>query len=196
MGLIEFVLDAIGVIIIAALVLGCVVIGSGLVFALVAAMLALGWIPILMCATDFEWAIGWGNGSVVGAAAAATTTFYLVVGAGLGVLWLTVPDKDSLPQGLKALAFLFPHPAEAHLKGAIAKRMPADGPKVVQAIRSKAPRTTMGEQIRTHAARTLKKDTAAEALRLKAEEELADATADMEKARARMEKARQRLKND
>ncbi|MCG8510432.1 MAG: hypothetical protein MI741_14500 [Rhodospirillales bacterium] len=196
MGFIEFVLDAIGVIIIAALVLGCVVIGSGLVFALVVAMLALGWIPILMCATDFEWAIGWGNGSVVGAAAAVTTTFYLAVGAGLGVLWLTVPDKDSLPQGLKALAFLFPHPAAPHLKGAIAKRMPADGPKVVQAIRSKAPRTTMGEKIRAHAARTLRKDPAAEALRLKAEEELADATADMEEARARMEKARQRLKND
>ena len=194
MGFIEFVLDVIGVLIIAAFVLACVVIGSGVFFALVAAMLALGWIPILMCATDFEWAIGWGNGSVVGATAAVTTTFYLVVGAGLGVLWLTVPDKDSLPQGLKALAFLYPHPAEAHLKDAITKQEPVDGPAMATAMRSKEPMTRTGKKIRAHHARTLAKDAAAEAEQLRAEADFADATADMEQARARREEARRRLR--
>lgn len=154
-------------------------------------VLALGWIPILMCATDYDWMISF-SGTFIESAAAWSVLAYLVAGGGLAILWLTVPDADQLPHGLKMLAFLFPHPAEPHVKHAISTGQPVDAGGMVEAMRAHRPQSRTEDMMRAHNADNLRRDVEAEARRRRADAELAEATVEMERARARAEEARKR----
>lgn len=194
MGFVEFIFDSILVIAVVAAGLAAVAtIGGAFLIALIAA-LCLGWIPIAMCATDAEWAIGMDGDSFVEQAAAWATILYLLTGAGLCVLWLTVADSDGLPHGLKSLAFLFPHPAEPHVQRAITTGQRVDGRAMARAMRSDVPTTRTGKRIYAHNARSVAKDNEAETERLKANQELVEATAEMERARERLNEARKRVR--
>lgn len=169
----------------------------GLYFGTLAALILLiinffiGWIPILTCVSDPDWDISF-SGNFVEAWAALSLLIYVVSGIGLLILKLTISNRGELPPGLQLLAFLFPHPAEPHVREAITTGKPVDGPAMAFAMRSKKPATRTGEQIRAHNARKVAKDAEAEAERRKAEQELADATVEMERARVRLEEARKR----
>lgn len=194
MGFIEFILDSVVVIAAVVLALALAATFGGAFFVALLAALCVGWIPIAMCATDAEWAIGIHGDSVVERAAAWATMLYLFTGAAFFVLWMTVPDRGGLPHGLKALAFLFPHPAEPHVKSAIQSGRRVDGKAMARAIRNADPQTRTGQRMRTHTARKLTKDAEAEAERLKAEHELAEATVEMRRAQARLEEAKKRAR--
>ena len=194
MGFVEFVFDSILVIVVVAAGLAAAAAIGGAFLIAVIATLCLGWIPIAMCATDAEWAIGLGGDSFVEQAAAWATILYLLTGAGLCVLWLTVADSDGLPHGLKSLAFLFPHPAEPHVQGAIRSGQRVDGRAMASAMRSDVPTTRTGKRMHAHNARNIAKDAEAETERLKADKELAEATVEMERARARLDEARKRAR--
>lgn len=151
--------------------------------------LVFGWIPILACATDAEWAISF-SGNIMEMAAAWCTVAYLCVGGFLGVLWMTVSDRGELPHGLQVLAFLFPHPAEEHVRQAIATGNPVDGPAMARDLDTDAPETSLGKRIWEHNAKQAARDAEAEARLRRAEARMAEATVELERARAHRDDAK------
>ena len=189
----EFIWDGFLFILLTACIVAAMLFIGGYFLGLLGLLLMLGWIPILACASDPDWVISF-DGIFVERAAAWATVVYLVSGCGLFVLWMTVSDRDGLPHGLKSLAFLFPHPAESHVRKAILTGERVDRKAVADVVRFTDLSTRWSNQMRTYNSRTLAKDAAAEAERVRADKELLDATAEMERARGRLEEAKKRVR--
>lgn len=194
MGFVNFVISIVSIVIFVAIFIVAAVFSSGVALVIISAVLALGWIPIVMCATDVIWTISFSGGFFPERAAAYATVFYLMAGGLFAFIWLAVPDGRELPHGLKSLSFLFPHPAEGPIRDAAATRTDVDAEAVADGIRTPPPKSDTGNRMRAHRARKATKKAEAEAERDRADAELADATAEMKRAKARLKQAEERAR--
>lgn len=74
-----------------------------LYFGVLVAFSLLGWIPIMVCATDYHYSIGFG-GSTWGTLAAISLIIYSAETLVLLVVAFVRPDPDNLPPGFKFLS--------------------------------------------------------------------------------------------
>ena len=90
--------------VIAVVVLGYALAAAGVIyFGILVAFSLLGWIPIMVCATDYHYSIGFG-GSTWGTLAAISLIIYSAEALVLLVVAFVRPDPDNLPPGFKFLS--------------------------------------------------------------------------------------------
>ena len=90
--------------VIAVVVLGYALAAAGVIyFGILVAFSLLGWIPIMVCATDYHYSIGFG-GSTWGTLAAISLIIYSAETLVLLVVAFVRPDPDNLPPGFKFLS--------------------------------------------------------------------------------------------
>lgn len=157
-----------------------------------------GWIPILMCATDPDFAIGFQYGFVGGWAAIATI-IYAASSIGVIILSFVKPDPDGLPPAWKFLSNFYTYKPAATAKPSIhAQDRSWDMKGFSDSLKKGAPswgyhKATSGAQMREQAgtarkeAERLRRENDKRATEIKEASDLADAMMDLEREKARRE---------
>lgn len=104
MAFLEFIGTIIAVILVIVLCLGALGVYVGFAIAAASFLLATGWIPIFMCATDYHMNIGTG---FVGTWAMYSIFVYSATSALFLAVMVIRPDPDGLPPAWKFLALLY-----------------------------------------------------------------------------------------
>ena len=146
--------------------------------------IVVGWIPILAVLSDETWHVSFG-GNFMEAWAAWSLLLYGIIAAAIAIIWLSISSGGDLPNGLKVIAWLFPHPAAREVSRGTQRSLIQDihGTSLNRALADE-PSTALGRRVQRHQADKLTKDLEAEKEWLDGQTNIARAAEETEVARA------------
>ena len=170
---------------------GAMLSAGAFLFALGAALL-LGWIPILMCATDIYMNIGDG---IIGTAALISVWVYSLCSIGIIALMWLKPDPDGLPPAFKFVSIFYKFDTVDIAHAAMGKNSATfDGLGFIEAIKNKPTsiyKSLMEERQMKRAAEKMR----SEAGRMREATELSKAAVELEQIKAREKVLKKYLKD-
>ncbi|MEM7241324.1 MAG: hypothetical protein AAF429_03975 [Pseudomonadota bacterium] len=158
-----------------------------------------GWLPILICAANATYAIGFEYGFVGGWAQLALI-IYWIEAIGLLYLLFTKPDPDGLPEGWKFIGRFYTYEPSKNAEASFAMAEPSWSAKGFgRYIKAGAPEWGFNKVLNARQMQQTARDARAEAARLKREndqraeeleaaKEMADAMLELEREKARAQK--------
>lgn len=187
MPFIEIVFQIVLLVVALAFIAGAYFVGGIVILGIGALILATGWIPILMCASDINMNMGEG---VFGTWALWSWFLYLAA-TGVVLTVMTVkPDPDGLPPTFKFLALFYRYPTVEAVRGAT-----VDAAEFVRGA-AKDAGSVYGARMEERAMRREAERVNAEAARAQAAADLAEAAVKREQERARRDTYQEAQKRD
>jgi len=152
--------------------------------------LVAGWIPILIVFEDPSLSVSF-SGSFVEAWSAWAMLEYVAVVVGYIFVWANVSNGGDLPNGLKVIAWMLPHPASQVVKKGTQRSLTDDvNLGALERTTRFRPTTIIGQKIQANQSKKLAKDLEAEKEWLSETSKLTDTALETEKKRVRAQELR------